>query len=232
MNQLYDCIKSLKNQEVMYPIFSSQDVFEDKDDTDRRQRNNLAQEAARMGALCDKFDIGRPHKFPPMFERVAFALIDDESEEVHHQAEGENLSLHASDGSHCDPCNQMDVESKEKDRVESEIESAVEHNRKACLLDRLLCNKGRESSTFRNSGMSTYGYSNNHSFGDDEYSNLEMGLESKICSDEKRDLQQKELSLAGFTFSDEHGQLMSLDERVMMELQSIGLCPEKLVLFP
>ncbi|OWM69004.1 hypothetical protein CDL15_Pgr025191 [Punica granatum] len=212
--------------------YNTSDVLRNKDDADHsdgKQGNNLGQEAVNMGPLCGKFDIGRLCKLPAMFDRVVSALIDDESEEVYQQAEGKNLSPHASDDSHCGSCNQMDIDSKDRDKMESEVESAVEQNQKLCFLDRLSCNKGGASCPFRNSGMSTSGYSNEHSFGDDEYSHLEMGLISEICSSDIGKLQQKELHFSGFPLPDEQYQSMSLNDRVMLELRSIDLCPETLV---
>lgn len=206
-------------------------MSKDKDDSDQRQGKNLGQEAAKMGPLCDKFDIGRLCKFPSMFERVVSALIDDGCEEVYQQTEGKNLSPHISDDSHCGSCNQIDIDSKDRDRMESEVESAVEQNQRLCLLDRLSCNKGGASGTFKNSGMSTSGYSNEHSFGDDDYAHLEMGLVSEICSSDIGKLHQKELHIPGFPFSDEQYHLMSLNDRLMLELRSIDLCPETLVRF-
>jgi hypothetical protein len=39
----------------------------------------------------------------------------------------------------------------------------------------------------------------------------------------------RELNMPGFSSSDGQYQLMCLDERLLLELQSIGLCPETLV---
>lgn len=206
-------------------------MSKDKDDSDQRQGNDLGQEAVKAGPLFDKFDTRGLRKIPSMFERVVSALIDDESEEVYLQTEGKNLSPHVSDDSHCGSCNQMDIDSKDRERIESEVESAVEQNQKLCLLDRLSCNKGGPSSTFRNSGMSTSGYSNEQSFGDDDYSHVEMGLVSEICSSDIVKLQQKELYISGFPFPDEQYHLKDINDRVILELRSIDLCPEILVWF-
>ncbi|KAK4758209.1 hypothetical protein SAY87_019510 [Trapa incisa] len=199
-----------------------------KDDSDKKQGNALVQASVKRGPLCDKFDTRGLRKIPSMFERLVSALIDDENEEAYLQIEGKNLSPHVSDDSHCGSCNQMDIDSKDRERIESEVESAIEQNQKLCLLDRLSCNKGGTSSTLRNSGMSTSGYSNEQSFGDDDYSHVEMSLVSEICSSDIVKLQQNELYISGFPFPDEQYHLRDINDRIILELRSIDLCPETL----
>ncbi|KAL5579970.1 hypothetical protein UlMin_012412 [Ulmus minor] len=53
-------------------------------------------------------------------------IIEVERDDPCHPGEGKNISLqYASDDSHCGSCNQIDIEPKDKDRMESEVESKL-----------------------------------------------------------------------------------------------------------
>nr|KYP68738.1 hypothetical protein KK1_022379 [Cajanus cajan] len=145
------------------------------------KRSHCDEESTKFDALGGKKDTERLDKVTPLFQRLLCALIEeDESEESYHQSDAKNISRQcASDDSHCGSCNQIDFEPKDRDRMDSEVESEVDLPiQKNCMLDRLSCEKSTTSNTF------------------------------------------------SFPSPDGQYQLMSLDDRLLLELQSIGLYPE------
>lgn len=192
------------------------------------------QESFRNASLCGKIDIGKLEKGAPLYQRVLSALIEEEeSEEFYFHGEGKNMPLHyASDDSHCGSCNLIDIEPKDRDRVESEVESKVNfQTQKNSFLERFSYDKSVASNTIRNPSMPNSLHSNEQWPGDDDFSQLESGHTSEISSNDVGQRQTKELNMSGFSSSDLKYQLMCLDDRVMLELQSIGICPETLVCF-
>nr|XP_048325119.1 uncharacterized protein LOC107410028 isoform X1 [Ziziphus jujuba var. spinosa] len=185
----------------------------------------------RQDAFCRRLDTRRFNNVIPLCQRVLSAFIEeDESEELYHYSEGKNMSLQsASDDSHCGSCNQIDIEPKDKDRMETEVESNVEFNiQKNSLLDRISCDSGAATNVLRNSAMYGSLLGNEKCLGDDEFSHSDVGNGSEICSNDLGQMQPQDLHILGFPSSDCQYQLMCLDDRVLLELQSIGLYPEKL----
>ncbi|ESR37491.1 hypothetical protein CICLE_v10027692mg [Citrus x clementina] len=195
------------------------------------QERHPNQEKANPDALNGRFDMGKSEKASPLYQRVLSALIEeDDIDEIYNHCEGKNLSLHyASDDSHCGSCNQMDIEPKDRDRMESEVESEADfQSQKSCLLDRFSCDKSAASNTFRNPSTSSSLHSNGQWLGDDDFSHSDFGLVSEICSNDLAQHQTKETNVPNFSSSDCQYQLMCLDDKLLLELQSIGLYPETL----
>ncbi|XVE59561.1 hypothetical protein DITRI_Ditri05aG0055900 [Diplodiscus trichospermus] len=190
-----------------------------------------AEEMAKTNAESGRFDIKKFDKVTPLCQRVLSALIEeDECDEIYHHIEAKNMSLHyASDDSHCGSCNQMDVESKDRDRMESEVESNADFQcQKNSMLDRLSCDVSVASNTFRNSSMSNSLHSSERWLGDDDFSHSDMGPVSEICSTDLGQLQPKESNVPGISSSDCKYQFMSMEDKLLLELHSIGLYPETL----
>ncbi|XP_019413678.1 PREDICTED: uncharacterized protein LOC109325653 isoform X1 [Lupinus angustifolius] len=166
----------------------------------------------RKTSRCDeestKFDAfgGKSEMATPLFQRLLCALIvEDESEESCYQSEAKNISRQcASDGSHCGSCNQIDVEPKDLDRMDSEV----------------------ESNTFRYPNTSSSLQSTGVWQGYEELFISDVTHTGEICSNDVDQLQPVELSVPCFPSSDGQYQMMSLDDRLLLELQSVGLCPE------
>lgn len=168
----------------------------------------------------------------PLYQRVLSALIEeDESEELYHYGDGKNMCLqYASDDSHCGSCNQIDIEPKDRDRMETEVESKVDfRTQKTSLLDRLSCDSSAATNVLRNPSVYNSLHINEKYLGDDEYLHSDVGNGSEICSNDLGQLQPRELNIPGFPSSDYQYQLMCLNDRLLLELQSIGLYPEILV---
>lgn len=150
-----------------------------------------------------KSDMGRINKAPPLYQRLLSALIEeDESEELYLQSEGRNMSFQsASDDSHCGSCNHIEIEPKERDRLESEVESDSDLQSHKHFLDRTSCNKSASSNT-------NGSFSNNEQWQADD--GLSYSSQVDGCAEPSLDYQY---------------QMLSMDDRLLLELQSIGLCP-------
>jgi hypothetical protein len=165
----------------------------------------------------------------PLYKRVLSALIEeDDGEEVVQFNGGKNLSLHyASDDSHCGSCTYIDTEFRERDRMEFEVESSGDFQTpKSGLFDRFSSERSVVSNPFRNGGMSISVHSNEQWIGDDDLSHSDAALGNETYSNSLGQLQAREVNIPNFPVSDTQYQLMSLDERLLLELQSIGVFPE------
>ncbi|CAF2161155.1 unnamed protein product [Brassica rapa subsp. trilocularis] len=78
---------------------------------------------------------------------------------------------------------------------------------------------------FRNGGMSVSAHSNERWL-DDDLSHSDAPLGGETFSNGLGQLQAREVNIPNFPVSDTQYQLMSLDERLLLELQSIGVFPE------
>ncbi|XP_039008513.1 uncharacterized protein LOC120136605 [Hibiscus syriacus] len=189
------------------------------------------EEIAKTNTATGGLDLKQFDKVTPLCQRVLSALIEeDESEEIYNHVEAKNMSLHyASDDSHCGSCNHMDVEPKDRDRMESEVESNADFQcQKNSLLDRLSYDASVASNTFRNSSLSNSLHSSERWLGEDEFSHSDMGPVSEICSTDLGQVQPKEMSISVVSSSDGRYQFMSMEDKLLLELQSIGLYPETL----
>ncbi|KAG6632109.1 hypothetical protein CIPAW_13G136500 [Carya illinoinensis] len=193
-----------------------------------RQRSQSHQESAETDSLNGRFDTRKSDKFTPLYQRVLSALIEeDEIEEFYHHGEGKTLSLqYASDDSHRGSCYQIDIEPKDWDKMESEVESKVDSQTQSNYLDRLSCDSSIRSNSQRNPTVSSSLHSNERWWGDYEFAHFDLGPTSEICLDNLGQLQAGELSAGNLSPYTCHYQLLSLDDRLLLELQSIGLYPE------
>ncbi|GAV66623.1 hypothetical protein CFOL_v3_10133 [Cephalotus follicularis] len=196
----------------------------------KRQGGDSNKESIKADTLCGRFDRGRLDKVTPLYQRVLSALIEeDESEEFYHHSVGKNMPLHyASDDSHCGSCNLIDIESKDIDRMESEVESNADFQTlMICSMDRLSGDKGAASNTFRNPTWSNSLHSVEQWL-EEDLLHSDGVVVSEICSNDLFQLQPRDMNAHGFSSSNSQYQLMSLDDRLLLELQSIGLYPETL----
>ncbi|XP_019058252.1 PREDICTED: uncharacterized protein LOC104814789 isoform X3 [Tarenaya hassleriana] len=171
----------------------------------------------------ERLDMRKLNESTPLYKRVLSALIEeDDGEEVVQFGEGKNLFLHyASDDSHCGSCTHIDTETRERDRMESEVESNADiETLKNCLFDRFSCD--------RNVKTSVSGRSNEQWLGGDGLLHSEIALGNEIWSNSMDQLQTRGINIPNFSSSDSQYQLMSLDDRLLLELQSIGVYPEAL----
>ncbi|VVB16831.1 unnamed protein product [Arabis nemorensis] len=173
-----------------------------------------------------RLDMRKLNESTPLYKRVLSALIDeDDGEEVVQFNGGKNLSLHyASDDSHCGSCTYIDTDFRERDRMEFEVESSADFQTpKSCLFDRFSSDRSVVSNSFRNGSMSISVHSNEQWIGDDDLSHSDAALGGETLSN---GLGPREVNIPNFIVSDTQYQNMSLDERLLLELQSIGVFPE------
>lgn len=188
------------------------------------------QESSKSDAFCERVDMGRKlDKVPSLFQRVLSALIEeDESEEFYHQNDGRNISFQcASDDSHCGSCNHIDVEPKDRDRMESEVESEADLQiQKHCFLDRFSCNKSASSNTYSNRSVSSSLCNNEQWQADDGLSHLDSGFVSRIPQNDLCVPHPSQTNVSDSSSVHCQYQMLCFDDRLLLELQSIGLCPE------
>ncbi|CAI0398275.1 unnamed protein product [Linum tenue] len=191
--------------------------------------NGPNKKSANSTSLRGKVDMERLEKGAPLYQRVLSALIEeDECEEFYEHGEGKNVPHYASDDSHCGSCNLIDIEPRDRDRTESEVESVNFQNQRSYVVNGFSCNKSVASNSIRNSTMSSPLYSNGQWRSDDEVSHSDLAHGSEISSCDMGLLQTRELTTPGFSSANRQYQLMCLDDKLLLELQSIGICPEKL----
>ncbi|MBA0650576.1 hypothetical protein Goklo_017979 [Gossypium klotzschianum] len=191
---------------------------------------NSVEEMAKTNVACERFDIKKFDKVTPLYQRVLSALIEeDDSDELYHRIEAKNMSLHyASDDSHCGSCNLMDVEFRDRDKMESEVESNADFQcQRNSLLDRLSGDVSVASNTFRNGSMSNSLHSSERWLGDDDFAHLDTGPVSEICSTDLGKLQHKEINVSDSPLDSQY-QLMGVDDKLLLELNSIGLYTDSL----
>lgn len=166
-------------------------------------------------------------KFSSLYQRVLSALIEeDENEGFYNGNEGVSVSMSlqcASDDSHCGSCNYVDADIRDRDRFDSEAESMVDFQiQKRCSGDRYSCNRSVTSNTTRNASMSDSLYSSGRWLGDDGLSYSDAEFVSGSWQNDVGGPQPLDVAASG-TFTDIQYQLMCVDDRLMLELQSVGL---------
>lgn len=180
-----------------------------------------------------KGDTGRLDKTVPLYHRVLSALIEEhDCDEYYHQSEGKHMFLQsASEDSHCGSCNLNDYEHRDRDRVESEAESTIDFQiPKNIIFDRFSCDKSAASNSYLNPSVSSFIHGGEQCQGDDDLSHCDVGHASEICSNDSFQLQSGDFNLSKSSSNCQY-QMMRLNDKLLLELQSIGLYPETLVGF-
>ncbi|KAL5541401.1 hypothetical protein UlMin_043445 [Ulmus minor] len=220
-----NCILEKKNGIIFTPVSSEDASYLKKQVRDAEELSEslsliFGNEFNRLDDLCGRFDTGRSEKDNPLYQRVLSALnVEVESDDPCYPGEGKNISLqYASDDSQCGSCNQIDIEPKDKDIMEIEVD---------CLLDRLSCDSGAITNSFRNPSMaSSLTRSHEQWQVDDDFIHSDVGIFIEICSNDLGQPHLRESYIASFPTSYCQYQSMGFNDRLLLELQSIGLYPE------
>ncbi|XP_074294941.1 uncharacterized protein LOC141622822 isoform X2 [Silene latifolia] len=226
--ELEDCqslVSSVENNVLGVPIHKERD-----DVPSGRKGSNSDQvvdknEAVPVGLTRER----NMDNFTSLYQRVLCALIeDDENDGFCNGYEGATaVSVQcASDDSHCGSCNYTETETRDRDRFESEAESIVDFQiSKRYSGDRISCNKSVTSNTTWNTSMSDSLYSSGRWLGDDclSYSDAEF-----IGGSIQNDAGGPQRETASGACFDSQYELMCVDDKLVMELQSIGLYPDEL----
>ena len=195
--------------------------------------SNLSKEFTLSGAKGGKFDVGRLDKAVPLYHRVLSALIEErDCDEYYHQSEGKHTFLQStSDDSHCGSCNLN--ENEHRDRVESEAESTIDFQISKNMFDRFSYDRTARtavSNSYRSPSMSNFIHGGEQWRGEDDLSHCDVGHASEICSNDSFQLQYRDLNAPNVSSNCQY-QMMQLNDKLLLELQSIGLYPETLVGF-
>ncbi|XP_004139580.1 uncharacterized protein LOC101209188 isoform X2 [Cucumis sativus] len=192
--------------------------------------SNFSKEFILSGSKGGRFDVGRLDKTVPLYHRVLSALIEEhDCGEYYHQSEGKHTFLQsASDDSHCGSCNLNDYEHRDRDRVESEAESTIDFQiPKNNVFDRFSCDKSAVCNSYCKPSISGFIHSGDQWQGDEDLSNCDVGHTSEICSNDSFQLQSGDFNVPSISSNCQY-QMMRLNDKLLLELQSIGLYPETL----
>ncbi|KAL5735172.1 hypothetical protein ACOSP7_033033 [Xanthoceras sorbifolium] len=182
---------------------------------------DLANQVQANGDFVGRLDSERKNEDTPLYQRILSALIaEDENEEF--EENGGGIYNYCRDDSPVDTCLLIDAESRKRDRIQFEYDSMLGQVQKQCLLS---CN----GDTTFNGGRSIQNMYN------DDFSNGGSGLmhgETRIFSEFSenggngpRAVHTDASSISSPDCQYEH---MCLKDKLMLELQSIGLYLESL----
>ncbi|XP_043712575.1 uncharacterized protein LOC122661267 isoform X2 [Telopea speciosissima] len=181
----------------------------------------LVDQSQGVGMLCGRINVeGRFDKVTPLYQRVLSALIgEDVAEEFDHNSERRNVSFqYANEDSPPGTCNRVDIESKDSGRMESDIESEFDTRTQKHSFDFYSCNGSTASNSFRCSSICKPSYNDELWQADDGLVHSEAGVVEGS--------QDVQTNVSGISSIDCEYQQMSLDDKLLLELQSIGLYPE------
>nr|DAD28824.1 TPA_asm: hypothetical protein HUJ06_030292 [Nelumbo nucifera] len=164
----------------------------------------------------------------PLYQRVLSALIEEDGhEEFDHDSERQSVSFQYGEDSSYGTCMNIDFEPKDGDMIESEIESELDvRPEKQYSLDTFSCDGSTASNSFRSPNIQKPLYSDEQWQGDDGLVHSEVGVASgcvRTNLDGSQHSHTDTSSISSFEFQYQH---MSLNDRLLLELQSIGLYVE------
>ncbi|XP_031486726.1 uncharacterized protein LOC116255106 isoform X1 [Nymphaea colorata] len=165
-------------------------------------------------------------KIIPLSQRLLAALIVEDDISEANQIEGVDKDNHhyASDFSPCGASDHIHNESRGMDRIKFEIESEGElKNHRYHSHDNFSCDGSAISNGFRSPKTHNLAYKNQ-----EEVVQQDCFTPHSDVGEQHRanGLQPTQTDVSGITLVDCCYQQMSLDDRILLELQSIGLFPE------
>ncbi|XP_010244738.1 PREDICTED: uncharacterized protein LOC104588490 isoform X2 [Nelumbo nucifera] len=166
-------------------------------------------------------------KVTPLYQRVLSALIEeDESEEFDRESE-RSVSFHYGEDSPYATCMNIDFEPKDGDKMEPETESELDiRTQKKCPLDAFSCDGSTASNRFRGPNIHKSLYSDELWQRDGGLVHSDVGVVSGFDQTNLDGSQHSHADASGISSFDSQYQQMSLNDRLLLELQSIGLYPE------
>ena len=211
-----------------------------------RERNRMNQigskESSRSENLVDQFEDGdvaiygrlnaerKFNKVTPLYQRVLSALIiEDETEEVEENGGQRNMSSqYPRDDSSVGVCLNTDIDPQRRDKMESEYDSVLDlQTQKIYSPENFSCNG---NTTFnRAPTMFNPSCDDDHLHGVYSSKCSDVGPLSDIfhdCLDVPKAVQPNGSVVSSFEFPYEK---MSLEDKLLLELHSIGLIPETVV---
>ncbi|XP_020529611.1 uncharacterized protein LOC18444914 isoform X2 [Amborella trichopoda] len=165
-------------------------------------------------------------KMIPLSQRLIAALIhEDDLEEYNPPCRQDDEPFqYTSDDSPCGTGSHIESESKDADKMESEIESEADlKNQRPHSLDSFSCDGSTASNCFRSPNFRSH-LNNGDSLQDDDIVvHSEIGI---VTENHLDDLQCIQTVISGTSSNESQYQQLCLNSRILLELQSIGLFPE------
>ncbi|XP_042488723.1 uncharacterized protein LOC122068869 [Macadamia integrifolia] len=180
-------------------------------------------------ALCRRIDVGGQFdKVTPLYQRVLSALIgDDVVEEFDRSSESRNNYFQYANGdSPFGTYNPIDVEPKDGERMESDIESDLDPRTQKRSFDFYPCNGSTASNRFRSTSICKNSYNDEFWQADDGLVQSEAGVVTELVQTNLEGTQDIQTNISGLSSIGCQYQEMNLDDKILLELQSIGLYPE------
>lgn len=172
---------------------------------------------------------GRSNEVPPLYQRVLSALIvEDDAEEFEEDCGGRDISFRYSrDDSPSQPCLHNDAESR-RDTMEFDYGSTLGINiQRQHNLQRSFCNG---NSTFgREPNMESPLCNDDFSQGDRGCINSEFGLFPEFIQNDLAGSQSVHMILPCVSEYNSQYEQLHMEDRLLLELQNIGLYPEAVV---
>ncbi|XP_050209438.1 uncharacterized protein LOC126660137 isoform X2 [Mercurialis annua] len=185
---------------------------------------NLADEGLDNGSLAGTMERG--NQLTPLYQRVLSSLIlEDEYEELEDNIGGSNLSfLNGRDRSPGDTCLPHDFDPRNKDIINFDSDSLSGfQSRKQSSADSFSCNGNVNSNGITR--VHSQLYNGDFFQGSQEFMNSEISMFSEHLRDNDGKL-AVQANASGISVLDSQYQQLCLEERLLVELQSIGLYPE------
>ncbi|MCL7035545.1 hypothetical protein MKW94_029911 [Papaver nudicaule] len=171
-------------------------------------------------SLCDEMQTDTKFEIvTPLYERVLSALItEDEVEEFDQSSErGDSSFYYAIDGSPC----------ANEHRFEPEIESTLDFRpQKSFMFDSLSCDGSTASNSFKSPSMRYSSYSDELWEGDDSSIHQEFGNITSYDQGIVDGSLHVHTNISAIASVECRYEQMPVNEKVLLELQSIGLFPE------
>ncbi|XP_077241272.1 uncharacterized protein LOC143881849 isoform X2 [Tasmannia lanceolata] len=198
---------------------------------------SLVDESCDAEMLCGKLECERWfEKIIPLSQRLLEAfIVEDETEEFDLTSERKDaLFQYMSDDSPCGTSSYIDNDPKDADKMESEIESEVDlKTQRHCPLDSFSCdgsiasnNFRSPNNNFRSPNIRNLLYSDDLWQEDESLGHSEVGVVTEFGQNHLDQSQQVHSNFSSISSSTCHYEQMCLDDRILLELQSIGLFPE------
>ncbi|KAK9284066.1 hypothetical protein L1049_012326 [Liquidambar formosana] len=181
---------------------------------------DLVDQFQDIDALYGRLDSKtRSNKVPPLYERVLSALIiEDEVEEFEENCGGRDVSFgYSSDDSPCGTRLHIDIECRKRGRMEYDYDSILgRETQKQCTLDKSCCNG---SSILERRPNILNPLCNGELFQGDS----EVEVFPGFSQNDLVGPQTVHINVSGVASFDYQYEQMHLDDKLLLELQSIGL---------
>lgn len=160
-------------------------------------------------------------------QRLVAALIEEDGEELNLPIERKNNCQYTSDDSHSGSCNPNDLEPKDRDAMESNLELvALRRSQKRGLVGRSSCDKNFSPNTDSNRSISSSVCNNEPCQQEDGLSCTDAEAAPLIRHSDLGFSHSPRINPSPGSTSINQYQTLSANDRLLLELQYVGLSPE------